>query len=112
MKRVALSIGLAVIAGATLAYLLWLRPEWSDEELVTLRSFSLVSLPPLQTDSSNRVADDPRAALLGQRHFFDKRLSVDGTVACATCHLPAQQLQDGTALGQGVGTTDRRTTLP
>jgi cytochrome c peroxidase len=109
MRRTALFIGLAVVVGAALAYLLWLRPEWSDEELTTLRSLSLASLPPLEADPSNRVADDPAAAALGQRLFFDKRLSVDGTVACATCHVPAQQFQDGTALGQGVGTTDRRT---
>jgi cytochrome c peroxidase len=109
MKRTALFIGLTIAAGTVLAYLLWLRPEWSDEELTTLRSLSLTSLPPLQADPSNRVADDPAAALLGQRLFFDVRLSVDGTVACATCHIPAQQFQDGTALGRGVGTTDRRT---
>jgi cytochrome c peroxidase len=109
MKRTALLIGLAAVVGAALAYLLWLRPEWSDEELTTLRSLSLASLPPLQADPSNRFADDPRAAVLGQRLFFDKRLSVDGTVACATCHVPARQFQDGTPLGQGVGTTDRRT---
>lgn len=109
MKRTALLIGLAAVVGAALASLLWLRPAWSADELATLRSLSLASLPPLPADPSNRVADDPRAALLGQRLFFDKRLSVDGTVACATCHVPGQQFQDGTPLGHGVGTTGRRT---
>ena len=25
---------------------------------------------------------------LGRKLFFDKRLSIDNTVSCATCHLP------------------------
>lgn len=41
--------------------------------------------------------------------FFDTRLSSNGTVACATCHLPDRQFQDGTPLAAGVGTTNRRT---
>ncbi|NTU83209.1 MAG: cytochrome-c peroxidase [Chloroflexales bacterium] len=109
MRRTALVVGLVVVAAAALAVVLWPRSPWSKEELTTLKSLSLASLPPLGPDPSNRVADDPRAAALGQRLFFDKRLSVDGTVACATCHDPAQQFQDGTPLGHGVGTTNRRT---
>jgi cytochrome c peroxidase len=108
-KRTALVIGLAAVAAAALAFALWPRSPWSKEELAALRSLSLASLPPLGADPSNRFADDPQVAALGQRLFSDKRLSVDGTVACATCHIPAQQFQDGTALGKGVGTTNRRT---
>jgi len=32
---------------------------------------------------------------LGVRLFFDGRLSVDGTVACGTCHDPARAFTDG-----------------
>jgi cytochrome c peroxidase len=109
MRRTLVLAALAIVAAGALAFALWPRPQWSKGELATLRGLSLASLPPLGPDPSNRFADDPRAATLGQRLFFDKRLSVDGTVACATCHIPAQQFQDGTALGRGVGTTDRRT---
>lgn len=108
-KRSLLVFGLLTVAATALAFALWPRSPWSKEELATLRSLSLASLPPLGADPSNRYADDPRAAALGQRLFFDKRLSVDGTVACASCHIPAQQFQDSTSLGQGVGTTNRRT---
>jgi cytochrome c peroxidase len=31
----------------------------------------------------------PEKISLGQRLFFDRRLSVDGTVSCSTCHDPA-----------------------
>jgi cytochrome c peroxidase len=82
---------------------------WTEAELSLLRGLSLASLPPLPPDPSNRVADDPRAAALGQRLFFDERLSANGKVACATCHVPGKQFQDGTRLGKGVGTTGRRT---
>jgi len=82
---------------------------WTAAELTQLRALSIRSLPPLPPDPSNRVADDPLAAALGQRLFFDTRLSSNGQVACATCHLPDRQFQDGTPLANGVGTTDRRT---
>jgi cytochrome c peroxidase len=83
--------------------------RWSDEELETLRGLSLAELEPLPADPTNRVADDPRAVQLGQRLFFDTRLSSNGKVSCATCHVPDREFQDGTPLAKGVGTTDRRT---
>lgn len=83
--------------------------HWSKEELGQLQQLSIASLPPLPQDPSNRVADDERAAELGQRLFFDQRLSSNGQVACASCHLPDKLFQDGTPLAKGVGTTDRRT---
>ena len=82
---------------------------WSDEELVALRSLSLASLEPLAADPSNRYGDDPRAAALGEKLFFDERLSSNGKVSCGSCHLPGRHFQDGVALAQGVGTTTRRT---
>ena len=70
---------------------------------------SLETLGPPPPDASNRWADDPRAAALGKRFFFDARFSSNGQVSCGTCHEPARGFQDGTPLGKGVGTTDRRT---
>ena len=69
---------------------------------------SLTELEPLPPDPTNRVADDPRAADLGRRLFFDTRLSSNGRVACSTCHQPDRGFQDGIALAIGVGTTARR----
>jgi cytochrome c peroxidase len=82
---------------------------WTPQQVVQLKSLSLAELEPLPPDPSNRVADDPRAAALGQRLFFDTRLSSNGKVACATCHIPEREFQDGMPLGKGVGTTGRRT---
>ena len=72
-------------------------------------ALSIESLEAPPRDPSNRWADDPQAAELGHRLFFDTRLSSNGRVSCATCHDPRRDFQDGIALGQGVGTTDRRT---
>jgi cytochrome c peroxidase len=83
--------------------------RWTPQERELLRSLSLSSLEPLAPDPSNRYADDPRAAALGRELFFDTRLSANGKVSCATCHVPAQDFQDGTPLAHGVGTTARRT---
>ncbi|HEX6159230.1 MAG TPA: cytochrome c peroxidase, partial [Thermoanaerobaculia bacterium] len=82
---------------------------WTAEELEQMQSLSLSSLDTLPSDPSNRVADDPRAALLGQRIFFETRLSSNEKVSCATCHDPKREFQDGTPLAKGVGTTGRRT---
>jgi cytochrome c peroxidase len=82
---------------------------WTPAEREQVVGLSLAALGPLPADPSNRVADDLRAAEFGQRVFFDKRLSSNGEVACATCHLPGKVFQDGTPLAKGVGTTNRRT---
>lgn len=39
---------------------------------------------------------------LGKKLFFDKRLSLDETVSCATCHQPKLAFSDGKALSDGV----------
>ena len=85
------------------------QTRWSEEDLTTLRGLWIGSLPPLPTDPSNQYADNPEAAAFGQKLFFDTRFSSNGEVACATCHLPDKQFQDGTPLAHGVGTTTRRT---
>ena len=74
-----------------------------------LVSLSLASLPALAPDPSNRFSEDPNAAALGRDLFSDTRLSSNGAVSCASCHLPDREFQDGVALAKGVGTTSRRT---
>jgi cytochrome c peroxidase len=81
--------------------------EWTPAERDILRTLSLSSLPKLAPDPTNKFGDDPRAADFGHRLFFDKRLSSNGKVACATCHEPARDFTDGKEVSVGVGVTPR-----
>ena len=98
-----------VLIGVTLRAAASGSEGWSATQLGELRGLSLSALEPVPPDPTNRVGDDPRAAQLGERLFFDTRLSSDGKVACGTCHQPDRGFQDGTALGHGVGVTAKRT---
>ncbi|MFT5049032.1 MAG: cytochrome c peroxidase [Chlamydiales bacterium] len=62
--------------------------------------------PPSPT---NRVADDPRARALGHFLFFDPRLSSNGEISCATCHVPELGFSDGKPLAEGLARGSRHT---
>lgn len=67
-------------------------------------------VPPSPTNSH---ADDATAALLGRRLFFDKRLSIDGTIACASCHSPDHGFSDPRPFSVGVrGQMGNRHAMP
>ncbi len=82
---------------------------WTDDEVAILRSLWLESLPALAPDPSNAVADNPVAASFGRELFFDRRLSANGGISCATCHQEERRFTDGLKKGQAIGTTDRHT---
>jgi cytochrome c peroxidase len=44
----------------------------------------------------------PARVALGQKLFFEPRLSGDGTIACATCHDPARAFTDGRPASVGI----------
>jgi cytochrome c peroxidase len=54
----------------------------------------------------------PAKIALGRRLFEDRRLSQDGTVACATCHDPSRAFTDGRAVAIGVGGLAGRRNAP
>jgi cytochrome c peroxidase len=63
--------------------------------------------PPTAVDAGNRLSSQPQAIALGQLLFFDKRLSPDGRMACASCHVPAKAFGDGLARSVGREVLDR-----
>ena len=78
------------------------RNEWD-----MIRDVVTPAAPP--PDPTNAVADSAAAAALGKALFFDAGLSAAGTVSCATCHDPAQQLSDGRPTAMGVAPGSRKT---
>lgn len=65
--------------------------------------------PAALADLSNRVAGRREAVALGQRLFFDLRLSANGRINCATCHVPARAFQDGRPVALGLAAGQRNT---
>ncbi|MFO1326198.1 MAG: cytochrome c peroxidase [Rubrivivax sp.] len=63
--------------------------------------------PPPARDPGNAYAGQPAAMALGQRLFFDVRLSPDARLACASCHLPALAFTDARARSHGRAELDR-----
>ncbi|MDP2156701.1 MAG: cytochrome-c peroxidase, partial [Nitrospirota bacterium] len=47
----------------------------------------------------------PEKIELGKKLFFDRRLSGDGTMSCATCHVPEQGFADGQDISQSYPST-------
>ena len=50
-------------------------------------------------------SDNPQTSgkiALGQKLFFERRLSADGTVACSNCHDPKQAFTDGRPVSIGI----------
>ncbi len=45
----------------------------------------------------------PERVALGRKLYFDKRLSADGTVSCATCHDVTRGFTDQRAASEGIG---------
>jgi len=53
-------------------------------------------------------ADNPYSAAkveLGRLLYFDKRLSADNSVSCATCHMPEKGFADGAPIVVAVPTS-------
>ena len=77
---------------------------WSKEDLKLLSSLKL----PLNTESSMTI--NKELAEFGQKLFFDNKLSLDGSVSCASCHKPELYFTDGEPLADvGRGQTTRHT---
>lgn len=112
--RTARAAGLLTVAVFLVPESCWQRlptapAPWTEAELALIESLSLDALGPPPPDPSNAVADDGQAARMGQRLFFDPRLSGNGEVSCATCHKPELRFTDGLAKARAIGQAPRNT---
>lgn len=61
---------------------------------------------PLGLDEYVPIPEDnlmtPEKVELGKRLFFDKRLSRDSTIACASCHVPEKRFTNGNQVATGI----------
>ena len=82
-----------------------------DEWKIVISLSPLPEAPP--PNPTNRFADNPTAAELGQKFFFDFRFSKHSTIACSTCHSPFYAFADieSTSLATGRGTRNTPTVL-
>ena len=74
-------------------------------ELVVPAGFPAPEIPPDNPLTVEGVA-------LGKQLFADPILSVDSTIACTSCHLPAHAFSDPRPFSQGVGGTTSRHSMP
>lgn len=105
MRRLAAALVLAACAGTAAAQALL---DFSAAE----RAAILAHGPWPQAvarDTSNRVERSAQAVRFGRQLFFDARLSVDGAVSCASCHLPQRAFQDGLVRSRGRDALTRNT---
>ncbi len=84
---VVLLVGLAALAGSPLVHA---EGRFLDNGL----------LPPVPVPPDNPQTD--AKVRLGQQLYFEKRISLDNTIACATCHDPAAGWADPRPVSQGV----------
>ena len=80
---------------------------FSENDWKVIRSLSPAVI---QLDTTNALANSKEAAMLGQHLFFDKRLSSNGEVSCATCHIPEKYFTDGLSVSQGIKPLKRNST--
>lgn len=59
-----------------------------------------LGLLPLRFPADNPYTAEKRE--LGRLLYYDKRLSADGTVACASCHAPEHAFTDGQPVSSGI----------
>jgi len=103
-----LGLGVGVLLAAAVTIGADEAPLTDLPTVVERRMLRSTPLPPPPPDPTNRVADDPRAAALGQRFFFETRFS-PAEISCATCHNPRLAFTDGVALAEGINEGSRNT---
>ncbi|HEX8704987.1 MAG TPA: cytochrome c peroxidase [Myxococcaceae bacterium] len=81
VKRLMILVSVGLLAGGCESE----EPFPTFAEMEQLQGLHTMTRKP-PADPTNRLADNPAAASLGDRLFKDKALSGCGTVSCETCH--------------------------
>src|SRR3989440_5118885 len=104
MNRRGLYIMLLLTEGVATVIFAASRPIPTSGPLAHPKSIHQVGVPAAATRAA--IPPDnpqtPEKIALGQKLFFDGRLSADGTVACSTFHDPARAFTDGRPTSVGI----------
>jgi cytochrome c peroxidase len=100
---VRLSFALLILAATAAA---GATPDFTDAETRAILAHGPWPAP-WTRDPSNRVSGNAAAIDLGERLFFDRRLSGNGEISCSRCHLPERNWSDGLARAVGLEEVDR-----
>ena len=65
--------------------------------------------PPILPDPTNRVSGQRPAIELGEKLFFERRMSASGRFSCGTCHIPERNWTDNRARGAAATEVNRNT---
>lgn len=94
------NVGIAFVVGLICLWPVLAFQESAPRTRLTPRGIS-ESLWRKRIPENNPMSS--RKIALGQALFFDKRLSIEGTVSCATCHDPAIAFTDARTVSMGTG---------
>lgn len=100
-------VGLLIVVMTLLAFsLVWLSRLESSSGQTTQKNppYEMkipAGLPALSVPPDNPLTE--AGVELGKQLFFDKRLSVDNALSCASCHDPSRGWSNGKAFALGVG---------
>src|SRR4051812_16520559 len=104
------------VASGTLAALMALAPAPAGAQEAQFSAAEVKAIlahgpwpTPLSTDPTNRVSGKREAIDLGERLFFDSRLSVDHRFSCGTCHVPERNWTDNRVRGAAIAEVERNT---
>jgi cytochrome c peroxidase len=99
--RPAVAIALMWIAGALVSGLAWSTAKASEGGVAPPTPQAVpLGLPPMRMEPGVELT--PQRIELGRKLFFDRRLSFNGTMSCAMCHVPEEGFASN-ASRRGVG---------
>src|SRR5689334_18371981 len=102
MKNIVFGMAIAALAASAAA------GTFSEAETRALLAHGPWPVP-ISADPTNRVSGRREAIELGERLFFDQRLSAGNRFSCGTCHVPERNWTDNRTRGAAIGEVDRNT---
>jgi len=108
MARTKSVAGLAVAALLIPAASAAEPPSFTESEIRAILAHGPWPVP-IRPDPGNPASGKREAIELGERLFFDPRLSAGGKFACASCHVPERNWTDNRTRGAALAEVERNT---